>query len=121
MSSRDPAVSAAYAEYQRHQSDECPFCVLGDREIIESSAHFVILRALFPYKEWDGRVVREHLMLVPKRHVTAFDQFTSDEAMEVLAVISRYEASGFSIYARAPRDTTRSITHQHTHLLLLTT
>lgn len=48
-----------------------------------------------------------------------FDEFTDEEAKEILHIMTEYEKRGFSVYARAPKDTTRSVTHQHTHLILL--
>lgn len=119
MPSRDPHITAAYKEYQKNAPAECPFCVLGDREIIEESAHFIILDALFPYTEWDEKHVIEHRMIIPKRHLKNLAEFDEAEAKELLEALSHYENDGYSIYARAPQDTTRSIVHQHTHLLLL--
>ena len=58
-------------------------------------------------------------MAVPKRHVKNFSEMNQQEAMELLQIISQYEIDGYSMYARAPKDVMRSITHQHTHLLLL--
>ncbi len=119
MPSRDPKITQAYLEYKKTAGDECPFCVLGEREIVADYPHFVILRALFPYEEWDEKHVQEHLMAVPKQHVANFSEMNVQEAMELLQIISLYENDGYSIYARAPKDVTRSIVHQHTHLLLL--
>lgn len=119
MPSRDPKITQAYREYQKNAGTECPFCVLGEREIIADFTGFVILRALFPYQEWDSKHVVAHFMAVPKRHVTNFSEMNEAEAMELLQIISGYENDGYSIYARAPQDVTRSIVHQHTHLLLL--
>lgn len=119
MPSRDPAITAAYEKYKQTTSAACPFCELGDREIIAESESFVVLRALFPYKIWDECDVHEHLMVLPKRHLTKFSQLTAEESREVLQIFSDYEDRGYSIYARAPQDIMRSITHQHSHLLLL--
>ena len=119
MPSRDPSVTAAYKEYQANAPSKCPFCYLGDREITQEFEHFNILCALFPYTEWDSRPVVEHLMAVPKQHRELFDEFNDEEAKEILHIMTIYEKQGYSVYARAPKDTTRSVAHQHTHLILL--
>ncbi len=119
MSSRDPKIIAAYDTYKMNLPKECPFCVLGDRSIAEAFKHFNILYALFPYSRWDDRPVKHHLMAVPKRHHTIFEEFSDKEARELLHIMTVYEKRGYSVYARAPQDTTRSVSHQHTHLLLL--
>ncbi len=119
MPSRDPAVTEAYLEYQKENANICPFCELGDREILDSYENFVIVRALFPYEIWDEKQVLEHLMILPKRHVEILSELSSEEATGFLSIVSDYEVRGYSIYARAPQDMMRSVKHQHTHLLLL--
>lgn len=119
MPSRDPAVTAAYQKYLQQADDTCPFCELGDRRLIFENMFFVIVEALFPYKIWDEKQVREHLMILPRRHVESFANFTAFESSDFTDIIAEYESHGYSIYARAPQDTMRSISHQHTHLLLL--
>ena len=119
MPSRDKNVTDAYDEYKKNPPKECPFCVLGTREVLGHYSGFVILRALFPYVQWDEKQVFEHLMVVPTRHIERLSELKYDESKMLLEILSQYEENGYSIYARAPQDATRSVVHQHTHLLLL--
>ena len=34
-------------------------------------------------------------------------------------ILSKYEAQGFSIYARAAQNVRKTVKHQHTHLIIL--
>jgi ATP adenylyltransferase len=68
-------------------SDECPFCVipkLPDEEgliVARGTTSYAVLN-LFPYNSG-------HLMLVPYRHVSGYDELTTDEANEIAQLTQR--------------------------------
>ena len=61
--------------------DDCPFCViprLSDEEglVVSRGEQAYAVLNLYPYNSG-------HLMLVPYRHVSGYDQLTDDEALEI--------------------------------------
>lgn len=122
MSSRTPDVQAAYDIYRKQLGDECDFCNLVQvptEQVIDEHAHFLRIKNRFPYAVWDSKSVTDHQMIIPKRHLVELNEFTPDEAQEFLNLITEYEHLGFSLYARSTEDRTRSVVHQHTHLIKL--
>lgn len=71
----------------------------------------------FPYDFWDMKKIKEHIMIVPIRHVDSVSHFYHSEQTKFLKLLSEYEASGHNFYGRSPGDITKSIAHQHTHLI----
>lgn len=100
---------------------ECTFCDFSNlpNEIIEESNLFWVVENLFKYDFWDSCGVEEHLMIVPKRHVIGISEFNKKEQDEYFKVVSKYENHGYSLYARAPSDITKSVLHQHSHFIKL--
>ncbi len=122
MSSRNPETQAAYDAYRQELGDACDFCSLVNQpntQVIDIFDHFLRIYNRFPYSLWDGKTVKEHQMIIPKQHVIELNEFTADAAQEFLDIITRFEQQGFSLYARSQKDKTRSIAHQHTHLIKL--
>jgi ATP adenylyltransferase len=68
-------------------SDECPFCVIPDKPddegliVARGTTAYAVLN-LFPYNSG-------HLMLVPYRHVSGYDELTTDEANEIAELTQR--------------------------------
>ena len=68
-------------------SDECPFCVIPERPdeegliVARGTTSYAELN-LFPYNSG-------HLMLVPYRHVSGYDELTTDEANEIAELTQR--------------------------------
>ena len=110
-----------YENYVSTRVNACDFChFTADLDhVLAEFPHFWIVRNLFGYDLWDGMSVGEHLMVVPKRHVDSIGHFTPDEAKEYLDILSEYEAAGYSFYGRAAQNVAKSIPHQHTHLIKL--
>lgn len=104
-----------------HTGKGCEFCKFAadDRQVIQETPHLWIAVNLFPYNVWDGYDVKEHIMIVPKRHVESLGDFTDIEAKEFFKVMSVYENHGYSVYSRAPDSSAKSVPHQHTHLIKL--
>jgi len=96
----------------------CPFC---DRQqiskIVRETEHFLVIENLTKYDVFEFREVLEHLMIVPKRHVEDLSLLSRDEKVELIDLIADYEAKDFNVYARSARSVSRSIAHQHTHLI----
>lgn len=42
---------------------------------------------------------------------------TDEEMAEYIKILTKYEKLCYSIYARSPGNTSKSIVHQHTHLI----
>lgn len=72
----------------------------------------------YPYIQFDGMVVEEHLMLIPKRHEASMGGFTSAERREYLQLLALYHQKGYTSMTRSLTDTNRTVPeHIHTHLL----
>lgn len=72
-----------------------------------------------PYDTFEGKRVLEHLMVVPKQHHESLADLSDQEKLEMMTLLGEYETRGFNVYARGVGSSTRSVTHQHTHLLRL--
>lgn len=71
------------------------------------------------YDVFEGRCVIDHLMVIPKRHVETVADFTEAEKIDMMTIIGEYETKGYNIYARGAGSVSRSVAHQHTHLIKL--
>jgi diadenosine tetraphosphate (Ap4A) HIT family hydrolase len=69
------------------------------------------------YDMFEGRRVIDHLMVIPKRHVDTLQGFTDQEKVDHMTILGEYEAKGYNIYARGVGSVSRSVAHQHTHLI----
>jgi diadenosine tetraphosphate (Ap4A) HIT family hydrolase len=108
------------------KAEGCPFCEPDNhllnphpRKRIEETAHMQVVTNSFPYDVWEQVPVKEHLMLIPRRHVAALAELTADERHEYMDLVCAYEAKGYSVYTRAPRNAIRTVAHLHTHLIRL--
>jgi diadenosine tetraphosphate (Ap4A) HIT family hydrolase len=108
-----------YNAYMAHRPKGCDFCQIqeGHAQFLKETESFKIIHNRFPYAYWDDQTVADHLMVVPKEHTGSLTSFTPDQAVEYLALISDYENNGYHVYARAVKSVSRTITHQHTHLI----
>lgn len=69
------------------------------------------------YDVWELKDVTDHLMIIPKRHLSSFAEFTDVEKAEAMTLMGEYETNGYNVYARAVKSGQRTIEHQHTHLI----
>lgn len=111
-----------YAAHRRSQpaTDACTFCQLQtepDGQVLAESEHCLVISNLFPYSVWDTCGVSEHMMVIPKRHVASLAELDDAERLDYVNLVSKYEADGYSLYARSPGNATKTITHQHMHLM----
>lgn len=106
---------------RRETGSRCVFCAISknDKQYVEETTYFKVIRNLFPYSIWDGQGVHDHLMIIPKAHTDKLGNMNEKAAIEYLQIIDRYESEGYNLYARAPASTVKSVVHQHTHLILL--
>lgn len=119
--------SKANKHYKHHQahieppSKICVFCALkpGDKQVLRQTKHFKIVQNIFPYTLWDSQTVDDHLTISPIKHTDTLSDLSEKAAKEFVDLIGEYESNGYSVYARAPGNVTKSITHQHTHLIKL--
>jgi diadenosine tetraphosphate (Ap4A) HIT family hydrolase len=120
---RSQTHAKAYQEYLKSidQNSACPFCkiVTGDEHYINETDNFWIIRNRFPYELWEGQAVLSHLMIVPKNHLLSLKFLSESESKEFVLLMADYEHSGYNVYARTASSKTRSIQHQHTHLIQL--
>lgn len=110
------------SDYKKHRSvagENCPFCSIDSHhpQFISETVYFLIIKNRFPYSVWDGQVVLEHLMIIPKVHTDTLEDLPEDARDEYLNVTNHYEQNGYDIYTRAKQSTSRSVTHHHTHFI----
>ncbi len=107
-------------EYKKHlRPASCPFCnveELKKRKFIETD-HAYIVPNKTSYDLWEARDVKDHLLVLPKRHVLKLSELTANEAADLMKIFAEYEAKGYNVYARGVNSTMRSVPHQHTHLI----
>lgn len=103
----------------RTKADGCPFCNMPPekRKTIEESAHALVIQNIFPYEVWEGFKATEHLLLIPKRHVSSLNELNSGERTDIMNLYCKYEALGFNLYSRAPGSGARTHAHVHTHFI----
>lgn len=102
------------------RSGKCPFCNIKEtepREIYAETEYFYRVKNIFGYDVWDGCVVKEHQLIIPKRHVVSLSALTPEEDVEYMELIKQAEKSGYNLYARSENGATKSVAHQHTHLI----
>jgi hypothetical protein len=99
---------------------ECNFCLKTTYEaaIFQNHSMYVIPNRV-SYDMFEGMKVLDHLMVIPKAHHDTMATFSDAEKIDAMNIISHYEARGYSVYARAVGSVTRSVRHQHTHLIKL--
>lgn len=112
----------AYKKYRRkHQNSPKNYNfyerVKNEKGVIEDLDFFIVAKNIFGYQIWDGFEVQEHLLVIPKRFVEGISEFSQQEFEEFQKIIAKYEAKDFSIYARAPKNKSKTVMHQHTHLI----
>ena len=58
-------------------------------------------------------------MVVPKKHIDRLSKLPKAAMAEYTKILGNYEDRGYNIYARSPGSKTKSVIHQHTHLIKL--
>lgn len=115
---RSRKTEKAYASYLKQlPTGICIFCEGHSEVLLEDYKLFKVIQNIFPYAVWDGQKVTDHIMVTPKMHCDSIAHFTEEMVAEMHKLISKYEARGYNVYARAPSSAMKSIAHQHTHLI----
>lgn len=111
--------------YNKHRKNDeaiptCPFCQESDYAgaVNENQTMFVIPNRV-SYDMFEGRRVEDHVMVIPKQHRESLIDFTDRERSDAMLLIGEYEAKGYNVYARGVDSPSRSVKHQHTHLIKL--
>lgn len=96
----------------------CPFCAdTASRSIISENELFYIIQNRVAYDFFEGVPVLDHLMAIPKRHITTLADMTDAEKVEYVTLLGEYENKDYAVYSRAVESGIRSVEHVHTHLL----
>jgi diadenosine tetraphosphate (Ap4A) HIT family hydrolase len=96
----------------------CPFCDESQRKnAVRETEHAYVMPNRVSYDHWESRDVIDHLMVIPKQHVKSFAELSDAAKIEIMSLIGEYEAGDYNVYARARTSPTRSVAHQHTHLI----
>jgi hypothetical protein len=112
-------------EYSKHNKadqrhDACNFCHADTREkILYQNSTMYVIENRVSYDIFEDRRVTEHLMVIPKKHHDTIQTFSIEEKCDAMDVMGMYESKGYSVYARGQGSSTRSVKHQHTHLIKL--
>lgn len=111
--------------YNKHRKNDatiavCAFCdsESKQRAITENDTMYVIPNRV-SYDMFEGRRVADHVMVIPKEHRESLADFTMEERSDAMLLIGDYEARGYNVYARGADSPSRSVRHQHTHLIKL--
>lgn len=95
----------------------CPGRNIG--KILHQGNTMYVLKNRVMYDIFDGRRVEDHLLVMPLLHKESVSEFTAVERQELMDIISEYESKGYGFYGRGVGSLTRSVKHQHTHLIKL--
>jgi diadenosine tetraphosphate (Ap4A) HIT family hydrolase len=110
-----------YQKYLASVLDDsyCPFCVLSKLETIEEGKYFLVIPARAPYS-------KDHLLIIPKRHITLLQECKQVEIQELWKLIAYWTKQlethheGTSILLRngqANGKSGKSVNHLHVHLI----
>lgn len=117
---RDPHMQKLYDEYLQNMSDDfCAFCHKEESVIVSEANGIMVVQNRFPYIHWDKRPVLDHRMLIPTRHVATLSDLSDLERSELMHQMVEHEDRYYSLYLRAPKSKSRTITHIHLHCILL--
>lgn len=103
------------------QQAGCTYCndPTFEKRTVEQTDTMRLIYIRTKYDIFEGRPVQEHYMIVPKRHVETLNDFTDQEKIDMTTLAGKYEAKGFNVYMRGVKSVSRSVEHQHTHLIKL--
>ena len=97
-----------------------PFCDQNNtQEVLTQNKTMYVIANRVSYDIFEGCPVLDHLMVIPKRHVETLNDFTDQEKIDHMTIAGNYERQGYGVYARGVESVTRSVKHQHTHLIKL--
>lgn len=109
-----------YSNYlQSLEPEACAFCSIheSDERLVAATKYFKVIKNIFPYSLWDDQQVLDHLLVLPEQHTDSLADMSAEQKVDFVDLIERYEKAGYNIYARAPASQTKTVYHQHTHLI----
>ena len=122
MATRRKINEKIYVSYRKNKiNNDCDFChfKITDDQVLREFKHFWLIKNIFSYDLWDSLDVLGHMLIVPKTHVESIGKLSPTALKEYGCILAEYESKGYSFYARAMGNTSKSVPHQHTHLLKL--
>ena len=117
---RSRSAEKAYGKQRKAEAgDACVFCAItpSSEQYVGATNSFKVIKNIYGYSYWDGQAVAEHLMITPNAHTDTLAYMTNAQKVEFLDLLTKYETSGYNVYARAPGSIRKTIHHQHTHLI----
>lgn len=103
------------------KDSRCPFCKPEvQATAVRTTDTLFIMPNRVPYEFFEGIYVEDHLMVITKEHRELLADFTKKEREELFDISADYEKQGYHVFARGSGATSRSVQHQHTHLIKLT-
>lgn len=111
--------------YESHKNadllrSDCTLCLERNRDtVVYMGSTMYVVKNRVQYDMFEGRRVEDHLLVMPKLHKESAADFTDDERQELMIIIGEYEGKGYNFYGRGVGSLTRSVKHQHTHLIKL--
>jgi diadenosine tetraphosphate (Ap4A) HIT family hydrolase len=99
--------------------NECPFCDINKNYILEKWKYFSVILARAPY-------VRDHLLIVPNRHLIRLSELTIEEQKNLIPLLEKWTKKLEKIHSEVNiliRDwfanwiIWKSINHLHIHLI----
>ena len=107
-----------WAETGFKEKQDCPFCNLTDLIVNEYKNSFLI-KNLYPYRN-----TKDHLLIVPKRHIRSWNELTFQELQEIQQIISEYLDKWYLLlwrqFVKKGCINHASVYHLHIHLILNT-
>lgn len=106
----------------KRSTADCAFPLCGgdtSQPITKENETMYLVRNRITYDIFEGRRVLDHKMVIPKRHIESITDFTNQEKIDHMDLLGEYEKQGYNVYARGTGSVTRSVKHQHTHLIKL--
>jgi len=105
--------------YSFPRTDTCQFCdpQSHSQQIFQETEHAYVIPNRTFYDHWELRKVIDHRMVIPKKHVQTLGDLSTEELTDLMSIIADYESRNYEIYARSPGSSSRSVPHQHTHLI----
>jgi diadenosine tetraphosphate (Ap4A) HIT family hydrolase len=96
----------------------CPFCELGNRELVAENALAAAFRDGFP-------VNPGHTLIVPRRHVATWFDATREEQLAILELADQVKAqldaefqpAGYNLGLNAGEAAGQTVPHLHLHLI----
>jgi len=100
--------------------DHCPFCNPKSNEIIKENKKTFLTYALAPYH-------KHHLLIVPKRHLSEFEELTRDELHEIdlmlrqgVKILRSIGYKDYTILVRNGKNEGKTVEHLHYHIVPIT-